>query len=134
MHPYQDQVDRMWEIIKLNGKARKNGFWLESLSLSYVLLEVELRLLLTSKVGKDGIPISLEKIEKQQYLMQLANLAKDNKFLDEDTWRRIKEFNDVRKEAIHGLIRGEISYAELETPVKKFRGYPQKYYSQSLTP
>lgn len=120
MHPYQDQVNRMWEIIKLNGRARKNGFWLESLSLSYVLLEVELRLLLTSKAGKDSTPISPEKIENQQYLMQLANLAKDNKFLDEGTWLRIKEFNDVRRKAIHGLTRGKISYAELETPATQF--------------
>jgi len=120
MHPYQDQVDRMWEIIKLNGRARQNGFWLESLSLSYVLLEVELRLLLTSKAGKDSIPISLGKIESQQYLMQLANFAKDNKFLDEGTWLRIKDFNDVRRKAIHGLIRGKISYAELEIPAIQF--------------
>lgn len=118
MHPYQDQVNKMWEIIKLELRAKKNGFWLESLSLSYLLLEVSLRLLLTSKAGKDGIPLSSEKIDKQRYLMQLANLAKDHKFLDIETWEKIKEFNDIRGKSIHGLMRGEITYEELEEPAK----------------
>ena len=118
MHPYQDQVNRMWEIIKLENKAKKNGFWLESLSLSYILLEVELRLLLTSKAGKDESPLSSDKIDKQIYLMQLANLAKDHGFIDKETWEKIQEFNDIRKKGIHGLIRGELTYAELEEQAK----------------
>jgi len=118
MHPYQDQVNKMWEIIKLELRAKKNGFWLESLSLSYMLLEVTLRLLLTSKAGKDGIPLSSDKIGKQLYLIQLANLAKDHKFLDTETWQKIKELNDIRRKAIHGLMHGEITYAELEEPAK----------------
>jgi len=118
MHPYQGQVDKMWEIIKLELRAKKNGFWLESLSLSYMLLEVGLRLLLTSKAGKDGIPLSSDKIDKQRYLIQLANLAKDHKFLDIETWQKIKEVNDIRRKAIHGLMRGEITYEELAEPAK----------------
>jgi len=118
MHPYQEQVNKLWEIIKLESRAKKNGFWLESLSLSYIHLEVELRLLLTSKAGKDSIPLPTEKIDKQAYLMQLANLAKDNKFIDEETWEKIQEFNDIRRKAIHGLIHGEITYAELDKPAK----------------
>ena len=118
MHPNQDQVNMMWEIIKLELNAKKNGFWLESLSLSYILLEVHLRLLLTSKAGKDGIPLSSSKIDNQVYLVQLANLARDHKFLDDKIWKKIKEFNDIRRKAIHGMIRGEITYAELEEPAK----------------
>ena len=118
MHPYQDQVDRMWEIIKLENRAKKKGFWLESLSLSYILLEVELRLLLASKAGKDESPLSSDKIDKQTYLMQLANLAKDHGFIDKETWGKIQEFNDIRKKGIHGLIRGELTYAELKEPAK----------------
>jgi len=118
MHPYQNQVNKMWEVIKLELRAKKNGFWLESLSLSYMLLEVNLRLLLTSKAGKDSIPLSSGKIDKQLYLIQLANLARDHKFIGRVTWQKIKEFNDMRRKAIHSLIRGEITYEELEEPAK----------------
>jgi len=113
MHPYQNQVDRMWEIIKLSIRAKKQGYWLEFLCLLYILLEIELRLLLTSKAGKNGIPIPPEKIDKQIYLMNLANLANDNGFIGEPHWQRIKDFNDVRKNAIHGLAQGKISYGDL---------------------
>lgn len=54
-HPYQDQVDKMWDLIKKRKLAYSNGFWLECMSLSYILLEIELRLLLSSKVGRTRI-------------------------------------------------------------------------------
>lgn len=50
--------------------------------------------------------------------MQLANLAKDHGFIDKETWEKIQEFNDIRKKGIHGLIRGKLTYAELEEPAK----------------
>ena len=118
MHPYQDQTDRMWEIIKLELKAKKNGFWLESLSLSYILLEARLRFLLKSKAGKDGIPLPSHKIDKQKYLMSLANLARDHEFINHEIWSKIREFNDIRKKAIHGMIHGEITYSELKEPAE----------------
>jgi len=45
-------------------------------------------------------------------------LAKDHKFLDIETWEKIKGFNDIRGKSIHGLMRGEITYEELEEPAK----------------
>ena len=116
MNPYQDQVNKMWDLIKRRISAQKNGFWLESISLSYILLEIELRLLLSSKAGTSGIPIPPRKINNQNYLMKLANLAKDNGFIDETIWKRTKDFNEARRKAIHGLAQGEISYSELKEP------------------
>ena len=48
--------------------------------------------------------------------MNLANLAKDNGFIDETIWDRIRAFNCTRIKAIHGLAQGEISYDELKEP------------------
>ena len=57
MHPYQDQIDKMWDLIKHLGAAQRNGFWLEVINLRHVLLEIELRLLLSSKAGESRKPI-----------------------------------------------------------------------------
>jgi hypothetical protein len=48
--------------------------------------------------------------------MNLANLAKDNGFIDETIWKRIEEFNDTRRKAIHYLAQGKISYENLKEP------------------
>jgi len=116
MHPYQNQINKMWELIKRKNLAQQNGFWMESLCLSYILLEIELRLLLSSKAGAHGVPLPPRKIDSQHYLMNLANLAKDNGFIDESIWKRIKDFNDIRRKAIHSLAQGEISYEDLKEP------------------
>ncbi len=113
MHPYQDQVARMWDLIKLRIRALKNEFWLEAIDLTYILLEVELRLLLTSKAGKKGKPLSQNEINQQKYLMNLAFLAKKKEFIEDSLFNSIEEFNKKRRNAIHGLAQGKISYEEL---------------------
>ena len=115
MHPYQDQINRIEDLIKREALARKNGHWMESISLLYIILEVELRLLLSAKTGDSRI--LPKKIDEQRYIMNLADLAKDNGFIDESIWKRIREFNDKRKKAIHRLAQGEISYGDLEEAV-----------------
>ncbi|MBI2400606.1 MAG: hypothetical protein HYV23_06085, partial [Deltaproteobacteria bacterium] len=70
---------------------------------------------LTNALGKTT-PVNLEKILGQKYLMNLANLAKDNGFINQNIWERIKKFNGFRKKAMHGLIQGEISYDDLRMP------------------
>jgi len=114
MHSYQNQINRMWDLIKLRSRAKKQGFYLEVIDLTYILFEIELRLLLTSKAGEKKLPLPKLKIDNQKYLMNLANLAKDNKFLDYKLWREIKKFNDFRSSAIHGLAQGKISYPDLK--------------------
>ena len=116
MHPYQYQVNKMGDLIKRKNLAQAKGFWLESISLSYVLLEIELRLLLASKAGDSGIPTPTNKIDSQKYLMKLATLAKGNGFIDETIWNQIKDFNEARKKAIHNLAQGIICYDDLKEP------------------
>lgn len=114
MHPYQDQLNRLGNFIKLRNRAIHEGFWLEVIDLTYVLLELELRLLLTSEAGKQGKPLSRMKIDKQRYLSDLAKLAKDNEFINSILWKQIADFNKRRRDAIHGLAQGRISYSELK--------------------
>lgn len=115
MHPYQAQVDRMWpEFIKLRIRAIKQGHWLEVIDLTYIILEIELRLLLISKAGEQGKPLPIVEIDKQKYLMTLASLAKSKGFLDNSLLGKIKNFNNKRRNAMHGLAQGRISYSELE--------------------
>jgi hypothetical protein len=114
MHPYQNQVDRMRELVKLWIRASNNGFWIEEVSLTYVLLEVELRLLLTSKAGKQGKPLSPSEVDNAEYLKALADLALKEDFIKHELYNKIISFNNVRRKVIHGLIQGNIKYSELE--------------------
>ena len=116
IHPYQDQVNRMWELIKRRKAAKKQGCLIEHISLSYTLLEVELRLLLTSQAGGAGIPLPRRRIDSQRYLIKLADIARNNGFIDQDIFDRILKFNDKRRRAIHRLAQGEITYKDLEDP------------------
>lgn len=131
MHSYQDQIDKMWGLIKHLNLAKRSGCWLECINLSYILLEIELHLLFLSKVGTSGIQIPPRKVGYQDYLMHLAGLAKDNKFIDITIWERIRKFNNIRKRAIHGLIQGELSYDDLKEPAfsaDRLRGDIQKLW------
>jgi hypothetical protein len=112
MHPFQDQVNRMWDLIKLKIRAQNNGYWLETIDLSYILLEIELRLLLSSKAGRERV--NTQKIVKKKYLSKLAKIAKDKGHIDEKLLQRIMDFNKIRKDAIHGLAQGKIRYKDLE--------------------
>jgi hypothetical protein len=112
MHPFQDQVNRMWDLIKLKIKAQNNGYWLEAVDLSYILLEIELRLLLSSKASR--IRAAPTEIVDKEYLITLAKLAKDKEYIDETLYQKIITFNKTRNDAIHGLAQGRIRYEELE--------------------
>jgi len=50
--------------------------------------------------------------------MGLAVLAEDNGFLDSALAQQIKDFNTIRRDAIHGLIQGRINYDDLETAAR----------------
>jgi len=84
VHPYQDQVNLMWELIKRRKAAKKRGCLIEHISLSYTLLEIELRLLLTSKAGNTAIPLPRRRIDSQKFLIKLAEIAKSEDFIDQD--------------------------------------------------
>lgn len=116
MHPFQSQAGRMWDLMKVYLRAKKSRYWLETICLAYTILEIELRFLLSSKAGKSGKPISPQRIKKEEYLSGLAKLAKDNNFIDDNTWTKIDNLNKIRRDVIHGLAQGKISYDDLEKP------------------
>ena len=118
MHPYQDQVNRMWPLIEKYSRAIKNAYWIETLCLSYTLLEMGLRLLLSSKAGPSQFPPPRADIDRYEYLSTLANFARDEGYLEEALRDRIMEFNNARRLAIHRLAQGEISYDDLEATAK----------------
>ena len=82
-------------------------------------MEIELRCLLSSKAGRGGKPVLSQKIKKEDYLLGLAKLARHNNFIDNNTCDKIDSFNKIRKDAIHGLAQGKISYKDLEKPCNK---------------
>lgn len=115
-HPYQDQINRMLELIKHQKLAGKSGFWIEHISLSYILLEIELRLLMSSKASPSRKPLPRREIDKQKNLWRLTKLAKRKEFISETIKERISNFIRTRDKAIHRLAYGEIPYNDLKDP------------------
>ena len=113
-HPFQYQADRQGTLMRLQVRAWRGGFWVESSSLSYSLMELVTRLLLSSGRGSDGEPIPPDIIERQRYLMDLATLARDRSFMPPDLWNRIRSWNGRRADMTHGLAQGRIKYEELK--------------------
>lgn len=108
-------------------KALAEKRWIEAISLAYTVLEVAFWVLLEVKEVAD------EKISKEDYLLGLADLAKDEGFINGDIYRQVKEFNKTRALAVHHFLRfkGEkISYdgigKALEGVDKLFQGIIRK--------
>ena len=116
VHPYQDQVNRMHELIKRQKIAGKGGFWIEHLALSYMLLEIQLRLLMTKKARPSRQPLSRKVIDRERNLWDLTILADREKFIDSTIKEKIRDFIKRRDKAIHRLAYGEITYDELRDP------------------
>ena len=133
MHPYQEQVNKLWSILKRCLTAKEEGYLIEAISLGYTLLEVNLRLLLTSKAGKNGQPFSSQTLDKMKFLMDLANLAKENGFIDNTLYEKLDNFNTIRKDAIHGLVQGRIDYAKIEKGTSKINELIGDIQSRWLT-
>lgn len=98
MKEYRDQMQRWWDMEKRHDRATKAGMWLEAVSLEYILLELRLRLLLRTK------QIGREIIDAKKYLVQLVDFEETHQFIDSSLAERIRDFNQIRKDAIHGLI------------------------------
>jgi hypothetical protein len=132
MHSYQNQINRMGKIIKLEVRARQNGYWIEAISLSYALLEFQLRLLLRSDVGEEHKLIDVEEINKARFLISLANIAKEKGFIDDTLYKKIEQFNNIRRGLIHKLFLEDIDYSALENQAKDAGGIYQEIESKWL--
>jgi uncharacterized protein YutE (UPF0331/DUF86 family) len=104
------------DLIRYRIRAIESGYWLEALILAHLFVETQLRLILSGILTSSGKCIPKNTIDGQKYVMQLANLAKDNGIIDEDTWALVRKFNTVRNQAVHDLSSGDISYEDLRVP------------------
>ena len=124
--PHQSQIDRMQEISELHMKAQENGFWLETISLTYILIGVELRILLFQRGVSEAI------VTRQRQLMELATLAKGRGFIGQRLWGKIQGLEEDKNEASDQFARGEIEYAELETSARAFTELVLEIHSKYL--
>lgn len=115
----QKNPNVLGELIKFRIRALNRGHWVEAIVLAHMFVETQLRLILRGSLGKTGKRLSEEKIKKSKYVMDLANLALDNKFIDKVTYNLIQDFNKMRVKAVHNLSEGDISYEDLESPAKE---------------
>lgn len=90
--------------------------WLEAVSLEYILLELRLRLLLRTK------QIGREIIDAKKYLVQLVDFEETHQFIDSSLAERIRDFNQIRKDAIHGLVQGRIEYKDVQLASRIYAG------------
>ena len=123
---HESQIDRMQEISELHIKAQENGFWLETISLTYILIGVEVRILLFQK----GISETI--VARHRRLRDLTTLAKGRGFIGRNWWEKIQRFEEDKEEAIDQFAGGEIEYAELETSARAFTELALEFHSKYL--
>ena len=70
--------------------------------------------LVHSKARESRKPLKDDEIE-YRYLIQLAELARDEGFLPKKLFDEIKTFNDTRRKAIHKLLDGNVKKSELRS-------------------
>src|SRR5437867_1824869 len=106
-------IDR-WGTVQLYVSALKKSAWIEATSLGYTLLEMQLRFLVKSKAGRSGKPLDDAVVEKCDYLMQVAVLARDEGFLPQALFDKVKAFNAARIRVIHKLLTETVTVSELQ--------------------
>ena len=112
----KDEIESK-DIFMLYAIAIERNIWIEAISLGYTLLEINLTQLMRSVVK--GCPtISNSRINKCDYLIQLAKLALDENIIDQSLYDKIDLFNKVRRAAIHKLAKGKTKKSELESAAR----------------
>jgi hypothetical protein len=126
------QVDR-WGIVHLYVEALRKAAWIEAVSLGYTLLEMELQYLARSKARMSGQPLPEDRIEKCRYLMDVAVLTRDEGFLPQPIFDRVKAFNDARIRIVHKLLTETVTLAEIEDAAKSISPISQEIQALWLT-
>jgi hypothetical protein len=76
---------------------------------------MQLRFLVKSKAGRCGQPPDGATVEKCEYLMQVAALTRDEGFLPQELFEKVKAFNAARILAIHKLLTGTVAISESQS-------------------
>lgn len=123
-----------WDLVKLYSRAMKSKHYLEAMCFGYQMLEYIFVVLLTnSTVGDGAVPLSKTKVRKADYLLKKAQLALDNKFIDQTIYDDVAEFNRIRRDAIHNFVKKVTDYSEIEHCAKMIGPIYGKIQSQFLT-
>jgi hypothetical protein len=77
-----------------------------------------LRYLVKSKARPSGQPLDDAAVERCQYLLQVAALTRDEGFLNQTLFEKVKLFNDARIRAIHKLLTETVKVTELEAAAR----------------
>jgi hypothetical protein len=107
----KDEIESK-DIFMLYAIAIERKIWIEAISLGYTLIEINL----TQLMGRPTISIS--RINRCRYLIQLAKLALDENIIDQSLYDKIDHFNKVRQAAIHKLAKGKTKKSELESAAR----------------
>lgn len=101
----EKKVRENWRFIeKRNKEAKRDGYWIEAMSLSYMMLEVAFWVLLEKKEVSEG------EVDKQRFLIDLAKFARDKGYINGYIYERVQKVNKTRGLIIHQFARGKISY------------------------
>jgi hypothetical protein len=109
---YEEPIQK-WDIVKIYSQAKRKRDVITIISVGYTLLEMALQNLLRSNAGPHGQPLSEGKINKSQYLLNLAELALAEGFISQSLFDKIKDFNSIRRLAIHKLLTETVSPSEI---------------------
>ncbi|MFC1656412.1 hypothetical protein ACFL14_00380 [Patescibacteria group bacterium] len=111
---FNEQNKRLWPVIKLMVRAKRNKFWIEAVSCQYYYLVWQLRLLLHYK-GE----VSKNEIGKSRYLSTLNKKAFNKKLLTETEYKKIDSYNEKRGRLIHNLLNRDFEYNQWEVEYRK---------------
>lgn len=105
-------VKNFKEINRRIEYSRSSGFYIESISLQLQLIDLWLRELIKEKTGKQ---FSSEDKYKFGYI-----IIKSQPLLPPLLYKKISEFNEIRKNAIHNFIYGSTNYKEIESVSNRY--------------
>ena len=123
-----------WDLVKLYGRAMRSSHYIEAISLGYQMLEYVFEVLLTqTNVGDEGKPLSKSKVNKADYLLSKASLAKEHGFIDQEIFNDVKAFNKIRRDVIHNMVNKGIDYGKVKECAEMIGPIYYKIQSQFFT-
>lgn len=102
-----------WDLFQFYTKAMKSANYIEAISIAYILIEVELKILLRQKGVGEKI------IQDQKYLYDVSKCCLKEKIINNALHKRICDFNKTRKDTIHGILDKSVKLREVKDKCEK---------------
>jgi hypothetical protein len=124
--------NRWWPIIQLYVRAINKECYIEAIILNIYITKFYLVHLIRRECLKKKQIFNLEKYLKKD-INELTDIAFQKGAILKDLRNNIKDYyENYRDPAIHGLIKGEISYLDIKNAVEKFRSFQEKLQEQLI--